>query len=79
MWSDRFLQDDDARTQARIRKLQNSHRGRQGWLLMAALVTVATFAVWASWFRIDEVARATGEVIASSRVQIIQSVDGGVL
>ena len=79
MWSDRFLQDDDARTQARIRKLQNSHRGRQGWLLMAALVTVATFAVWALWFRIDEVARATGEVIASSRVQIIQSVDGGVL
>lgn len=79
MWSDRFLQDDDARTQARIRKLQNSHRGHQGWLLMASLVTVVTFTVWASWFRIDEVARATGEVIASSRVQIIQSVDGGVL
>jgi len=30
-------------------------------------------------FNIDEVARARGEVIASSRVQIIQAVDGGVL
>ncbi|MDD2161164.1 HlyD family efflux transporter periplasmic adaptor subunit [Pseudomonas sp. MIL19] len=79
MWSDRFSQDEDARTQARVSKLQNSHRGRQGWLLMAVLIAVATFAIWASLFRIDEVARATGEVIASSRVQIIQSVDGGVL
>lgn len=78
MWSDRFLQDDDARTQARIRKLQNSHRSRQGWLWMTALL-MAIFVAWASWFRVDEVARATGEVIASSRVQIIQSVDGGVL
>ncbi|MBF0220604.1 MAG: HlyD family efflux transporter periplasmic adaptor subunit, partial [Gammaproteobacteria bacterium] len=34
---------------------------------------------WASYFRIDEVARASGEVIASSRVQVIQAVDGGVL
>jgi adhesin transport system membrane fusion protein len=30
-------------------------------------------------FQIDEVARAGGEVITSSRVQVIQSVDGGVL
>jgi adhesin transport system membrane fusion protein len=79
MWSDRFSQDDDARIQARVSKLQNSHRGRQGWLLMAVLIAVTTFVIWASLFRIDEVARATGEVIASSRVQIIQSVDGGVL
>ena len=79
MWSDRFSQDDDVRIQARVSRLQNSHRGRQGWLLMAVFIAVATFGVWASLFRIDEVARATGEVIASSRVQIIQSVDGGVL
>ncbi|WP_422101811.1 HlyD family efflux transporter periplasmic adaptor subunit [Vreelandella sp.] len=79
MWSERFSQDDDARTQARVTKLQNSHRGRQGWFLFVTLIGVMTFVTWASLFRIDEVARATGEVIASSRVQIIQSVDGGVL
>lgn len=79
MWSDRFSQDEDARQQARVRKLQNVHRGSQGWLLGLLLVAVLGFAVWASLFRIDEVARAGGEVIASSRVQVIQSVDGGVL
>lgn len=79
MWSDRFSQDDDARIQARVSKLQNAHRGGHGWFLLAALIAVVTFGIWASLFRIDEVARATGEVIASSRVQIIQSVDGGVL
>lgn len=79
MWSERFSQDEDARQQARIRKLQSAHRGSQGWLLLGLLLAVLAFAVWASVFRIDEVARANGEVIASSRVQIIQSVDGGVL
>jgi adhesin transport system membrane fusion protein len=42
-------------------------------------MALVAFFVWASTFRIDEVARASGEVIASSRVQVIQSVDGGVL
>ena len=42
-------------------------------------VAIAVFIVWASVFQIDEVARAGGEVITSSRVQVIQSVDGGVL
>lgn len=79
MWSDRFSRDEEVRQQAYIEKLQNSHRGRQGWLLAALFVAVLVFAVWASFFHIDEVARASGEVIASSRVQIIQSVDGGVL
>lgn len=40
---------------------------------------MGVFIWWASSFRIDEVARAQGQVIASSRVQVIQSVDGGVL
>lgn len=34
---------------------------------------------WAAFHRIDEVTRGTGTVIASNRVQVIQSVDGGVL
>ena len=37
------------------------------------------FIVWANIFQIDEVARAGGEVITQSRVQVIQSVDGGIL
>lgn len=78
MWSDRFTRDEEARIQARVARLENAHRGGNSWLIAAAIV-MAVFVVWASSFHIDEVARATGEVIASSRVQVIQSVDGGVL
>jgi len=46
------------------------------WTIVLAFVG---FVAWAMHYRIDEVTRATGEVIASSRVQIIQSVDGGVI
>jgi len=37
------------------------------------------FVAWASYFNIDQVARTSGQIIASSRVQVIQSVDGGVI
>src|SRR5512145_1336798 len=46
------------------------------WFLVAALIAGL---VWANVYRIDQVTRGTGTVIASSRVQVIQAVDGGVL
>jgi membrane fusion protein, adhesin transport system len=46
------------------------------WILVSAILI---FLLWAATHRIDSVARASGTVIASSRVQVIQSVDGGVL
>lgn len=78
MWSE-VVKDDDARLRARVARLQNAHRARYGWFLLPLLGAVLLFILWASYFRIDEVARAGGEVIASSRVQVIQSIDGGVL
>lgn len=46
------------------------------WVLLAALV--ALFA-WAAIYRVDQIIRGMGAVISSSRVQVIQVVDGGVL
>ncbi len=46
------------------------------WLLAAGGLA---FLAWAAWFDIDQSVRAQGQVIPSSRTQIIQSVDGGVL
>lgn len=60
-------------------KLENYHRRGSGGLIIAALLAVLGFLVWAAVFRVDEVAQARGEVIASSRVQLIQAVDGGVV
>ncbi len=68
-----------SRDQRRVARLQQAHRGHYGVLLMVLGSAVAGFVLWASLFQIDEVARASGEVITGSRVQVIQSVDGGVL
>lgn len=53
-------------------------RGGGGTILLISLIVLG-FLAWAAVFRIDEVAQARGEVIASSRVQLIQAVDGGVV
>jgi adhesin transport system membrane fusion protein len=48
-------------------------------LVWSVIVVVAALVAWAHHSLIDESTRASGTVIASSRVQVIQSVDGGVL
>ncbi len=57
-------------------------RGKTGthslvlWMLLAGL---GVLFVWAFVYRIDQTTRGVGSVISSSRVQVIQAVDGGVL
>jgi adhesin transport system membrane fusion protein len=79
MWSDATAEEDNPHHRRRVERLLQAHRRRHGSTLLVLAVAVAAFIVWASLFQIDEVARAQGEVITVSRVQIIQSVDGGVL
>ncbi len=69
----------DSRTRARIDRLQTIHRRRFGGGVVWVAGLVMLFVAWANYFKIDEVAKAHGEVIAQSRVQVIQSVDGGQL
>lgn len=74
------LFDDERSDAARVQRLKNYHHSRAAaGLIWAIALALAGFVLWAMFFRIDEVAKARGEVIASSRVQVIQSVDGGVL
>lgn len=42
-------------------------------------VAIAGFLLWANWAELDQVTRAGGQVIASSRNQVIQVSEGGVL
>lgn len=46
------------------------------WCIAGGLLVAVA---WAWVFKIEEATRATGSVIASNRVQVIQSVDGGIL
>lgn len=48
-------------------------------LLWASVVAIAGFLAWANWAELDTITRASGQVIASSRNQIVQAPDGGVL
>jgi len=48
-------------------------------VLWASIALVAVFVLWASWATVDEVARGEGKVVPSSRVQEIQSLEGGIL
>jgi len=49
------------------------------WVLLVTIVAVLLFGFWASQSEIDQITRGQGEVVPSSRVQIIQAEDGGVL
>jgi adhesin transport system membrane fusion protein len=42
-------------------------------------ITMAVFVIWASVAWVDEIVRAPGEVVSSSRPQIIQNLEGGIL
>lgn len=79
MLFDRFFSGDGADNTSVIKRLESYHERRFSPLLIIVALGLIAFVYWAMNFLIDEVARASGEVIASSRVQVIQAVDGGVL
>ena len=59
------------------RALSIGGAGRMFMLLTLALVAV--FIAWASVFEVDEITRGSGQVIPSQEMQIIQSLEGGIL
>ena len=48
-------------------------------VIFLSMLALLGFIGWASIAEIDQVSRATGQVIPSGRVQIVQSTDGGVI
>ncbi|MBP6117304.1 MAG: HlyD family type I secretion periplasmic adaptor subunit [Neisseriaceae bacterium] len=57
---------------------QEKHRG-QFWVVILFLVLIVVFLVWAYNSKLEEVTRGQGSIIASSREQIIQSLDPGII
>ena len=47
--------------------------------IWGAAAALALFVLWAAFARVDQYTRAQGQIIASSRTQIIQAPDGGVV
>ncbi|MEQ1674671.1 MAG: biotin/lipoyl-binding protein [Candidatus Nitrotoga sp.] len=48
-------------------------------LIWSSAVAIIGFLIWADWAELDQITRASGQVIASSRNQVIQVPEGGVL
>lgn len=59
-------------------QLSSSLRGPSLTIWLCAL-TVWIFILWASFAWLDEIVRGDGEIISSSRPQIIQNLEGGIL
>lgn len=66
-----------------LRQLGDAEHGVSHPVLRPALwfsaLTVVVFILWACWAEIDEVTRGEGRVIPYSRLQKIQSLEGGIL
>lgn len=48
-------------------------------ILWTCALLIVVFVAWAAWAQVDEVARGEGRVVPNSRVQVIQSLEGGIL
>lgn len=48
-------------------------------IIALTALAVASFGIWASFAEIDQISRASGQVIPAGRVQVLQSNDGGVI
>jgi adhesin transport system membrane fusion protein len=49
------------------------------WVVWVIALVLGIFLSWAHWAEIDQITRAPGVVIASSKTQVIQSMDGGTI
>lgn len=49
------------------------------WIIRLVVLAVLLFLVWASVATLDEIVRGEGEIVSSSRPQIIQNLEGGLL
>lgn len=59
--------------------LRARHDHRAGRIVRAAVGAVVLLLIWASFARVDELTRGEGKVISSRQLQVIQSLDGGVV
>ena len=76
----RRIDDDESAfmSEASVAALRGAHP-RAHWILLASLVFVLVAFVWAALAEIDEVTVGQGQVIPSSKVQVVQNLEGGIV
>ena len=71
-------QHDDLLADAQWAAGQQQAKGAR-LLLWISLLAVIALVIWASLGQIDEVVRGQGKVVPSRQVQVVQSLDGGIV
>ena len=63
-----------------VRAAIESRAPGTAWMQLAAIIVfLAIAAVWAHWATLDEVTSGEGKVIPSSKLQVVQTLDGGIV
>jgi adhesin transport system membrane fusion protein len=62
-----------------VRTVEDDEREASRFLVWATGATLLFGLIWAGFFSLDEITRGQGKIIPSSREQVIQSLDSGVL
>ena len=62
-----------------LRTVEDDERRASQLLVWATAATLLAALVWAGFFELDEITRGQGKVIPTSREQVVQSLDSGVL
>ena len=62
-----------------VRTVEDDERRASQLLVWATAATLLAALVWAGFFELDEITRGQGKVIPTSREQVVQSLDSGVL
>ncbi len=60
--------------------VMSRHRTQRAqWIVRGAVLSVAVLIVWACFAHVQEVTRGDGKVISAKQLQVVQSLDGGVV
>lgn len=66
--------------QSQVQEVTQSQKPMQARLILYIVVAICCiFLLWAAFAQVDEITRGEGKVIPSQQMQVIQSVDGGVV
>ncbi len=78
-WFKELWQDDKKAAGFGVRTVEDDERDASRLLVWSTAATLFFGLIWAGFFSLDEITRGQGKVIPSSREQVIQSLDSGVL
>ena len=77
-WFKKQLDDSEFMSEVSAATMESAHSGGHALLILSTLFFIIAI-WWANATELDEVTRGDGKVVPSSKIQIIQNLEGGIL